>query len=83
MRSGGCCAGVGEGSWVALRERAVVPDELLGAIGRFETGPHPAAVAAAEWLRTTGLDSSSARTWLLVGADTVRAYCALASASVR
>jgi hypothetical protein len=60
----------------------VVPDELLEAIGRFDAGPHPAAVAAAEWLRTIGLDSSSARTWLLVGSEMVLAYCALASASV-
>lgn len=59
-----------------------MPEELLAAIGRFDAGPHPAAGAAAEWLRTTALDSSSARTWLLVGSEMVLAYCALASAAV-
>ncbi len=69
-------------SWIALRQRDVVPEELLAAIREFDAGPHPAAVAAAEWLRTIALDSSSARTWLLVGSHTVLAYCALASGSV-
>lgn len=59
-----------------------MPEELLAAIGQFDAGPHPAATAAAEWLRTTGLDSSSARTWVLVGSEMVLAYCALASATV-
>jgi hypothetical protein len=69
-------------SWIALRERDAVPEEMLAAIREFDAGPHPAAVAAAEWLRTIALDSSSARTWLLVGSHTVFAYCALASGSV-
>lgn len=69
-------------SWVALPDRDFVPEELLAAIERFDAGRHPAAVAATGWLRTIALDSSSARTWLLVGSDTVLAYCALASGSV-
>jgi hypothetical protein len=69
-------------SWLALPSRELLPEELLGAIERFDAGPHPAAVAAAEWLRTIALDSTSARTWVLVGSGVVLAYCALASDSV-
>ncbi len=69
-------------SWVALRERAVVPEELLAAIRDFDAGDHPGAVAAVEWLSTIALDAESARTWLLIGSERVVAYCALASGSV-
>ena len=70
-------------SWIGLRERDVVPEELLAAIVEFDAGPHPAGVAAVEWLRTIALDSTSARTWLLVGSGSVLAYCALASGTVQ
>jgi hypothetical protein len=74
--------GVDRRSWIGLRQREVVPEELLAAIREFDAGPHPAGVAAVEWLRTIALDSTSARTWLLVGSGSVLAYCALASGTV-
>jgi hypothetical protein len=69
-------------SWVGLRERDLVPEELLAAIHEFDAGRHAAGVAAVEWLRTVALDSTSARTWLLVGSGSLLAYCALASGTV-
>jgi len=69
-------------SWIALREREVVPEELLAVIREFDAGTHDAGVAAGEWLRTIALDSTSARTWLLVGSGSVLAYCALPSGTV-
>jgi hypothetical protein len=69
-------------SWLALKDREAIPDELMAAIERFDAGPTPAADAAGEWLRTVALDSSSARTWVLVASDAVLAFCALASSSV-
>src|SRR5436309_2229411 len=54
----------------------------MAAIERFDAGPTPAADAASDWLRTVALDSSSARTWLLVASESVVGFCALASSSV-
>jgi hypothetical protein len=70
-------------SWLALKERAAIPDELMSAIERFDAGATTAADAAGEWTRTVALDASSARTWVLVASDSVLAFCALASSSVR
>jgi hypothetical protein len=71
-----------EPTWLAVRRTRFIPEELPGAIARFDAGPSAAGRAAAAWLREEALAFESARTWLLVARGEILGFCSLASSVV-
>lgn len=67
-------------SWtlMTLPSRARCPHQLVTAVGNFEAGDRPAALASAKWLRDHALDEhGSARSYVFAAENRVLAFFAL------